>query len=557
MLPQLNTFTALRFWFNTLLRQQSRRLVLGGILAFSTTFSAMALLGLSGWFITATALTGIALAAGITVMLDLYLPGGGIRLFALTRTVSRYLERLYNHDTVLRQLALARVQLFQGIQALPRHFSRQQHDADWLSRLTAELDSLDSLYLRLLLPPLLLLSTVLLFFLILAIWLPITALVLFMGVLLMLWLSCRKQLLDNLTTGQQLGTMLNQARIDVLQVFSGLAELSCAALLQNRQRASLALADQFAALQQQLLQQQARCQLRLNILHSLVLVVLFTVLLYAWYQQWLGGPVVLLFITGWLALSELLQALPTQLAHAGKTCYAATRLAPLAQASRGTGSTLPPVQQLRLTVSAHPRIAITATQPLHLDWSKAQPWLLVTGQSGCGKSTLAQLLTGEQDASIGTLLLDEQPLEPTLLSVWQTQFVYLTQSNAILADTVRYNLLLGRADATDAQLWQVLELVELADWVSTLPRTLDSWLGDTGQQLSGGQARRLSLARLLLRSPELVILDEPFSALDAEMAQRIWQNILPWLNERKLLLLMHQRPAFWPATQMEYNIDVR
>lgn len=556
-MPQFNTFSALRFWFNTLLRQQRRRLWLGGILAFSTVFSAMALLGLSGWFITATALTGIALAAGVTVMLDLYLPGGGIRFFALSRTVSRYFERLYNHDTVLRQLALARVQLFQGIQALPRHFSREQHDADWLSRLTAELDSLDSLYLRLLLPPVLLLSTVLVFFLILAIWLPFTALLLFMTVLLVLWLSCRRQLIHSLTTGQQLGAMLNQARIDVLQVFSGLAELSCAALLQERQHISLVLANQFAQLQQQLLQQQARCQLWLNILHSAVLVVLFAVLLFAWRQQWLSGPVVLLFITGWLALSELLQALPTQLAHAGKTSYAATRLAPLAQTAVNSDNNLAAVQQIHLAVSAHAHLAITAVKPLQLNWSKTQPWLLVTGQSGSGKSTLAQLLAGEQYADAATVLLDKQHLVPTSLAAWQTQLVYLTQQNAILADTVRYNLLLGRADASDAQLWQVLKDVELADWVSTLPRGLDSWLGDTGQQLSGGQARRLGLARLLLRSPELVILDEPFSALDAEMAQRIWHNILPWLSERKLLLLMHQRPSYWPADKPECNIDVR
>ena len=175
-MPSHNNLQALRFWLDIFLQQNKHRLVLGALLAIATALSGIALLALSGWFITATAVAGAALLLGAVFMLDIYLPGGGIRFFALSRTVSRYFERLYNHDTVLRQLAKSRVVLFKGLQQLPRSTSKNFSDTDWLSRLTAELDSLDNLYLRLLLPPVISVIATVFFFGILAIWLPSFAL---------------------------------------------------------------------------------------------------------------------------------------------------------------------------------------------------------------------------------------------------------------------------------------------------------------------------------------------------------------------------------------------
>ena len=118
---------------------------------------------------------------------------------------------------------------------------------------------------------------------------------------------------------------------------------------------------------------------------------------------------------------------------------------------------------------------------------------------------------------------------------------YLTQANSIFADTLRYNLQLGQKALPEQALWQALAAVELEQWARALPQGLDTWLGDWGQNLSGGQARRLSLARLLLRQADLVILDEPFNGLDAEMANRIWHNIQPWLANKLVFLSLHEK----------------
>lgn len=145
---------ALRYWLRRLVFSKPKRLWFGTAIALVTALFGMALLGLSGWFISATALAGGAIALGLVVSFDVFLPGGGIRFFALGRTVSRYVERLYNHDTVLRQLALARHQLFTELTHRSIKDLRSTSNSEWLSRLTVDLDTLDSLSLRLVYPPL-------------------------------------------------------------------------------------------------------------------------------------------------------------------------------------------------------------------------------------------------------------------------------------------------------------------------------------------------------------------------------------------------------------------
>ncbi|MDX1554370.1 MAG: ABC transporter transmembrane domain-containing protein, partial [Marinobacter sp.] len=138
-------------WLSLIFRRPGR-LVLGGLLILITLLSGMGLLALSGWFITATALAGLLLATGVQASLNLYVPGGGIRFFAVARTVARYAERVYNHDTVLRLLADIRVALFERLSLAARYRRNALRGPQWLSRLTNDVDALDTLYLRLIAP---------------------------------------------------------------------------------------------------------------------------------------------------------------------------------------------------------------------------------------------------------------------------------------------------------------------------------------------------------------------------------------------------------------------
>jgi ATP-binding cassette subfamily C protein CydC len=176
--------------------------------------------------------------------------------------------------------------------------------------------------------------------------------------------------------------------------------------------------------------------------------------------------------------------------------------------------------------------------------------LLISGRSGAGKSTLANILTGMTDCtdikqSIRSVVADGNP-QPVDLGVANcySSIGYVTQSNSVLTGTLAYNLSLGLGDICEDKLWAVLQMVELDLWAHKLKNGIDTWLGDTGDQISGGQARRVTLARLLLRDPQLVVLDEPFNGIDALMAARIWHNISNWINQRSVVLLSHERPAY-------------
>ena len=130
--------------------EQPRALLLGGLLAALTVLAGMALLGLSGWFITATALAGLHAATAFTF--DVFMPSAGIRLLALGRTASRYGERLVTHDATFGVLAALRVRLFRGWARPEAARALLMRPARLLFRLTSDIDALESLYLRLLVP---------------------------------------------------------------------------------------------------------------------------------------------------------------------------------------------------------------------------------------------------------------------------------------------------------------------------------------------------------------------------------------------------------------------
>ena len=134
-----------------LARMAPRRLWLGGaLLALLTVLMGMALLGLSGWFITATALAGLLPATAI--VFDVFMPSAGIRLLALGRTGTRYAERLVTHDATLAVLAALRERLLRSWATPAAALSLRLRPARLLQRLTADVDALDSLYLRLFVP---------------------------------------------------------------------------------------------------------------------------------------------------------------------------------------------------------------------------------------------------------------------------------------------------------------------------------------------------------------------------------------------------------------------
>ncbi|SDK78426.1 ATP-binding cassette, subfamily C, CydC [Franzmannia pantelleriensis] len=539
-------YRELRPWLRLLGRRRGR-LALGALLMAITAFAGIGLLALSGWFITATALTGMLLAAGIAASLDVYVPGGGIRFFAVTRTVARYLERLYNHDTVLRLLADLRGGMFRVLVRLDGQALAQRRASEWLNRLTADIDTLDSLYLRLLAPPLVALLAILGLTLLIGVFLPLAGLVAG-GMLLLLWAL--------LTLGQaRLGMLASQRRVIELdrlrsrsiEHVQGLAELSAYGSLATHRDAVAQYEQRLYADQRRLgrLAALGNALVGLGIGITLLAVLWLASLAYA--SGTLNGPLMVMMPLAVLALAETLALLPNAFTQLGATRAAARRLNALGAAQGAIREAERPATLAPSTptlafdaVSLHYPGALTpALDRVSLSLAAGQRMALL-GASGAGKSSLAQLATRLVDPQAGQVTLDANTLPTLSVRTVRNCVGLLSQQSELFDDSLAANLRLGAPAAGDGQLWKVLAMVELDAWAQQA-QGLATRVGEGGRQLSGGQARRLCLARLLLAEPRIVMLDEPFAGLDAALAERIATRLNDWLAGRSLLLLCHQR----------------
>jgi ATP-binding cassette subfamily C protein CydC len=549
-----------------LLAQRRGRLAIGVLLLIVTVFSAVGLLTLSGWFIAASALAGMALALGMAVAFDVYVPGGGIRFFAVSRTVARYAERLYNHDTVLRLLADLRHRLFVAMARLDDRSLARQRASDWLNRLTADIDTLDGLYLRLLAPPAVALAAIVLLAAFLALWVPMVGLA--VAALLVptwAWLTAGQAWLGMASSRRQVAH-LQRLRSQAIEHLTGLAELE-AYRSRDWHRQGFFQREERLSLDQQRTAGVAGFGVALvNLMVGLGMVAALWLAAAAWQQGMISGAVMVMMPIAVLALGEVLALLPTAFTQLGASRGAAERLNEVEEAGQATASAghaqLPTGAlsvQLREIDLHYPGALAPALQDLDLSLAPGER-LALTGASGAGKSSVAALLTRRLPPSQGEILLGDIPIGEIDETSLRERVAILGQRIDLFQDSLASNLRLAAPEATDAQLWQALAWVELADWAEALPHGLATPVGEGGRALSGGQARRLALARLRLRDPGLVILDEPFAGLDAATVARLSPRLDAWLAGRSVLYLVHQLDggAFDPpAITREQRLQAR
>ena len=540
----------MKYWFDLIIKSQGNRLYIGIFWALISALSGVGLLMLSGWFITATAITGVAISAGIVLLFDMYMPGSGIRFFALSRTVGRYVERIYNHDSILRLISVFRLNLFKGLSSLPIEQLRATKDSEWLSRLTADLDALDSILLRYIVPSVVaVLLVVILTFFLAFIWFELA---IYLGGFMFLCLVffARISIVRTQQYASLTSRLLNESRADTIEHLQGAFELQASGLMHHHEEKVVNRLDAFYQAQTALNSSVANIQLLLDLVLGVALLSLISLGLLALGSNLIEGPVAVMLVMMFVGASEVLQSVPSQFSAWGKTKFSAKRLKRLADSvEQEQGSILEHLDLIDVEVEGNAKVAISQKRMLSFRLGKNQ-LLNIRGRSGTGKSTLANLLIGAEKVDDHNKVIINKNVMLSRISAdhWHSHIAYLEQANSLLADTLGYNLALGLDDISEKDIWSALKDVELDGWAKALPHGLNSWLGETGGKVSGGQARRICLARLLLRSPELIILDEPFNGLDQEMAARIWKNIQPWINARMSILLSHERPTYLGAS---------
>ncbi|HPQ39147.1 MAG TPA: ABC transporter ATP-binding protein [bacterium] len=164
----------------------------------------------------------------------------------------------------------------------------------------------------------------------------------------------------------------------------------------------------------------------------------------------------------------------------------------------------------------------------------------ITGISGIGKSTLISLILGFYLPSHGEVLIDGRPVHTYNLSRLRRRIGVVPQQTGLFRTTIRENIRLGRPDAPAGAEDVAAEKACLGSLIRELPRGMDTMLAEGGSNLSEGQRQRIAIARALLIDPDILILDEPFSALDRENAETILSNILDHCREKTVIIVSHQ-----------------
>lgn len=520
-------------------------LFLGLVLMITGLASSIGLLTTSGWFLAATAI------AGLGTLFNFFYPSASVRGLAIGRTLFRYFEKLVTHDATFRILAKLRVQVFEKIIPLSPAVLNRYRNSDLLNRLVSDVDTLDSLYLRLIAP------FITAIFVILAMCIGLSfinaPLALGLGVSLLLLVFVIPTVFYQL--GKKFGDKLVHSRALYRTQFLEFIQAQAELLLFN---AEDKLKDNMAKTEANW---QADQQKEANLSGFSTALSLFLNGLIIAAMLWFSSQAefvndeyrmafIALFTFAALASFEILMPLGSAFLHIGQVIASAERVTDIIEQQPlvtfngkaefdQNATTLIETKDLSFT---YPERQNRALENLNLTIQKGKK-VAILGKTGSGKSTLLQLLVRNYDANQGQLFLAGKPIADYAEDTLRSQFCFLTQRVHVFSDTLRQNLQFASAvNISDEKMIEVLNQVGLGKLLEQ-EQGLDIWLGDGGRPLSGGEQRRLGLARILLNDTPILLLDEPTEGLDRETERQILRLILAHAENKTLIMVTHRLTA--------------
>jgi ATP-binding cassette subfamily C protein CydC len=516
----------------------------GGVaLAVVSLLANVGLMATSGWFITAMALAG---ASGGT--LNYFTPAALIRAAAIARSGGRYLERLVTHEATLRLLTVLRVRVFAAMEPLAPAGLAWHRSGDLLGRVRADVDALSDFYLRLLVP---LAAAVLAGGLIVGLlatvspalaattlgWLAIA------GVGLPLW-ARRASARD----AGRLDAKTAELRAQLVEHIQNLPETVLFGAAERRGRQIAELAGEQVALQRTLNRCQSLSLAGVGLSANLAVWTALLILVPATNAGVIAPAELAALVLVVLSAFESVAGLPGAVQQLGLVLPAARRLFELTDRPPPVCDVLDPLDwpgsppdlecrglSFRYGDGAWALRDVDLTLP-------AGGRLAVVGASGSGKTTLVNLLTRLWDCPQGSILLAGEELHRYRLEALRAHIAVVPQRSALFTGTIRDNLLLAAPHADQDRLEAVCRTAQIHDLIASQPAGYDTFVGEGGVRLSGGQARRIAVAQALLKDAAILLLDEPGEDLDIPTEQAMLAAVDVAMAGRSILLITH-RPS--------------
>ncbi|MBY7974319.1 cysteine/glutathione ABC transporter ATP-binding protein/permease CydC [Vibrio fluvialis] len=529
LLPYLKLYK--KHWFG---------LTLGMLLAFVTLCASIGLLTLSGWFLSAAAVAGLTIARET---FNYMLPGAFVRGFAMGRTAGRWGERVVSHNATFKLLTDLRIFFFEKLAPMIPGRVSNLRDADLLNRLVADIDAMDHVYLRLISPVTvgvlgIAALTALLCWFDMVLGLTLGSVLL---VLLLVWPVMFYKL--GKRNGAELTQHKAEMRVATLDWLQGYSELTIFGA-ESRYR------DAIYAAQEKLLANQKVNASFTGLASALLLLANgWTLVLMLWLAaDGVNGqapdPMIALVVFATMASVELLMPIAGAFQHLGQTLTSARRLNEIILSepdvkfpnkdTRHSGQFDITFENLTFNYSGGEQSAlkdVSLTIP-------AGNKVAIVGQTGSGKSTLIQLLCRYWDAQQGEIRIAGTRLQEWKESDLRAAISVVSQRVDILNGSLRDNLIMAKPTANDNELSTMLERVGLGKLLEA--PGLDAWLGDGGRQLSGGEKRRIGIARALLHNGPILLLDEPTEGLDKQTEQQIMALFKSHFENKTVIFITHR-----------------
>lgn len=534
----------------------------GAALSALTIIAGLALLGWAGGLIATAALSAGGLGAATLVR------GRGLSGAAVVRTGARYAERVATHEATFRILADIRLWVFARATPLSPGRLDLLRGGDVLARLTGDVDALDGLYLRVATPLIAATAGLAAAMLVIAAASPPAALV--AGVLFLAASAGAPALTLRLAAGpgRDAADALSAVRAEATDLVEGLAELKA---FGAEDRALAALDD--AA------ERALTAQRRMRAAGGLSTAVLagagpLTALAAALTASATGAGLtacaIAAFVT--LALFEAAPPLAQAAEEAGRVARSARRLRALealaptaADPARPSGG--PGAAGLARGSATTPHVAFEGVRLFYPD--AARPALdgvsftvppggrlALSGPSGAGKSSVFHVLLRFYDPCAGTVRLAGTDVTRRPQATTRAEIAYVGQHAGLISASLRDNLALAAPEADEAALLDAVARADLTTLLDSLPDGLDTWIGEDGQLLSGGQARRVALARAILRDAPILLLDEPTEGLDADTEARVIAALTAYVTDaRRTVILASHRPALMDLAEEVVTLE--
>jgi len=500
------------------------------LLSSTAYISGMGLIITSAWLITMASFQPPILTLSIAIVM--------VRFFSISRSVARYFERITSHKAVFDRLAQLRVRLFEKITANPIYLLRDLGSGALVKRVVDDVERAQEYQLRITLPHVAAVISVLTGAA-LGWWIRPESLFITLTASVIL-LVLVPQFVEKRCAIVARGVESSEGDYAALieQAAHGVAEAKLYGYLNERLSRTKAIEAEIWSREQTLLKITRRFQFLTVAIFGMTLVALAELATHLSATSTIPAVQVTMLIFLPLVMFESIIAFYPNLFSAGKMLLANGEIKKLEEIE---------ISRAAPSVDIPTRVTVIDARNVQVKWSGEDHFmeplsfrivsgkcLVIRGRSGSGKSTLAMALLGLLDYE-GEITLDG--VELRTISALNTHITGVIQNAHVFNTSIRENLKIASPQAGDEDLMNVLGVVELDSLIAQLPDGLDTIVGQMGRALSGGEVKRLNLARALLSPAEILVLDEPTEHLDAELAIRIEERVIAL--DKMLIVITH------------------